>query len=169
MRNDGTYRVKAWRERKGRPKGTLEFKGAARKEVSHLSNRILALSIGRLNWQKMTETTIELTFVRKAALVARVPYGLAPKSGLFACLRLFLNEIRSLLIAMWNYQNMADLIKLTLGDGSEIVGGTLEEAEEKLAALKKQQREAIESLLQAADSARARKLPKFDPAGNRIG
>jgi len=64
---------------------------------------------------------------------------------------------------------MTEPIKLTLGDGSEIVGGTLEEAEEKLAALKKQQREAIESLLQAADSARARKLPKFDPAGNRIG
>jgi len=38
---------------------------------------------------------------------------------------------------------MAELIKLTLGDGSIVVGGTLEEAEEKLAALKNQQPEAI--------------------------
>jgi len=63
---------------------------------------------------------------------------------------------------------MTEPIKLTLGDGSEIVGGTLEEAEEKLAALKNQEREVVQRLLQAADSARARKLPKFDSSGNRI-
>jgi len=34
--------------------------------------------------------------------------------------------------------NMSEPIKLTLGDGSIIVGQTLEEAERKLAALKKQ-------------------------------
>jgi len=33
--------------------------------------------------------------------------------------------------------------QINVGDGSEIVGGTLEEAEEKLAALKNQQPEAI--------------------------
>ena len=79
------------------------------------------------------------------------------------------DQIESLLTAVWNYREMTEQIKLTLGDGSIIVGGTLEEAEEKLAALKNQQPEAIQRLLQAADSARARKLPKFDSAGNRIG
>jgi hypothetical protein len=64
--------------------------------------------------------------------------------------------------------NMAESIKLTLGDGSEIIGQTLEEAEEKVAPLKNRERDAIQRLLQAADSARARKLPKFDSAGNRI-
>jgi len=59
---------------------------------------------------------------------------------------------------------MAEPIKLTLGDGSIIVGRTLEEAERKLAAIKKQT-PRIET--QIIDSARLRRLPKFDRDGNR--
>jgi len=59
---------------------------------------------------------------------------------------------------------MAEPIKLTLGDGSIIVGQTLEEAEKKLAALKKQ---APSLDTQIIDAARLRRLPRFDRDGNR--
>ena len=42
------------------------------------------------------------------------------------------DEIESLLITVWNYREMTEQVKLTLGDGSIIVGQTLEDAEENL-------------------------------------
>ena len=46
------------------------------------------------------------------------------------------DEIESLPIAVWNYKEMTEPIKLTLGDGSIIVGQTLEEAGENQAKAK---------------------------------
>ena len=42
------------------------------------------------------------------------------------------DEIESLLITVWNYREMTEQIKLTLGDGWRIVGQTLEDPEENL-------------------------------------
>jgi len=77
--------------------------------------------------------------------------------------------IESLLITVWNYQDMREAIKLTLGDGSIVEGRTLEEAIENAAALKKQHAATPRLESQVIDSTRARKLPTFDTAGNRIG
>jgi len=42
------------------------------------------------------------------------------------------DEIESLLTTVWNYREMTEQIKLTLGDGSIIIGQTLEDADENL-------------------------------------
>ena len=42
------------------------------------------------------------------------------------------DEIESLLTAVWNYREMTEPIKLTLGDDSIIIGETLEDADENL-------------------------------------
>jgi len=59
---------------------------------------------------------------------------------------------------------MPEPIKLTLGDGSIIVGQTLEEAERKLAALKKQTPRLETQIIDA----RLRRLPWFDKNGDRL-
>ena len=78
------------------------------------------------------------------------------------------DEIESLPSAVWNYKDMTEPIKLTLGDGSIVEGRTLEEAIENARSYKNQSTTTPKLDSQVVDSARLRKLPKFDSAGNRI-